>query len=232
MFLPSAKFEKVNKIMVFLNCYFATWMPCFLLTCGYSEAFLTAPLPAYARGLASYDVTETNQRSEINKVFQRFQEDGNAILKTNVNGRTIEQRGGSIYVIEFESETDEVDDRSTNSTSEGVQSAPHSPLDPWSIVWYIGSFGGLVAFFLVVSCSEWCCRRGARPIGITYSQSGESSSTSAGTQDTPPPPYHLFAPPPYDSIYYGDVTDKNSAKKMDIFVIAVPVHGASGQSDT
>lgn len=56
-------------------------------------------------------------RSEISEVLQRLDEDENSVLKNGVNGRTIEQRGGSIYVIEFESETDELDDGSTNSTT-------------------------------------------------------------------------------------------------------------------
>ncbi|XP_048507856.1 uncharacterized protein LOC105690062 isoform X2 [Athalia rosae] len=196
------------------------------------EKKYTAPkLLAYARGLASYDVTATtndHRSRQINEVLQRIEDDeDSAIMKSNVNGRTVEERGGSIYVIEFESESNEFNDGSTNATTESIQVETHGPLDPWSIVWYIGSFGGLVAFFLVVSCSEWCCRRGARPVTISYSQSGEGGSGSSGSQDTPPPPYHLFAPPPYESIYYGDITDKDSGEKMDIFVIAVPVHGSA-----
>lgn len=59
-------------------------------------------------------------RSDINDVFQRLEEDENDIRKTSVNGRTVEEREGSIYVIEFESETDEIDERSTNSTTAGT----------------------------------------------------------------------------------------------------------------
>lgn len=101
----------------------------------------------------------------------------------------------------------------------------HSPLDPWSIVWYIGSFGGLVAFFLIVSCSEWCCRRGARTLGTPYGvpRTGEAVNSSRGVTETPPPPYHLFAPPPYDSVNYADLVDKASGEKLNIYVISVPV---------
>lgn len=104
-----------------------------------------------------------------------------------------------------------------------------SPLDPWSIVWYIGSFGGLVAFFLIVSCSEWCCRRGARPANTSYSgqRSGETVNTGHGVTETPPPPYHLFAPPPYDSVNYGQLVDKASGEKMNIYVISVPVQSTA-----
>lgn len=111
--------------------------------------------------------------------------------------------GGFIYV------SDEEDDQ--------------NPLDPWSIVWYIGSFGGLVAFFLIVSCSEWCCRRGGRSLSVPYSQRNEVINGPVVTE-TPPPPYHLFAPPSYDSVNYGEITDKTSGEKVDIYVISVPLH--------
>lgn len=100
--------------------------------------------------------------------------------------------------------------------------------DPWTIVWYIGSFGGLIAFFLVVSCSEWCCLRNRAAHRQQQLQNAQRACqsgvervrTNSGrpTCDTPPPSYHLFAPPPYDSVNYED-------KKYDIFV--VPVHGAT-----
>lgn len=98
-----------------------------------------------------------------------------------------------------------------------------NPLDPWSIVWYIGSFGGLVAFFLIVSCSEWCCRRNGRPLTVPYAQRAEVMNTS-GVAETPPPPYHLFAPPSYDSVNYGEIVDKTTGEKLDIYVISVPIH--------
>lgn len=95
-------------------------------------------------------------------------------------------------------------------------------MDPWSIVWYIGSFGGLVAFFLIVSCSEWCCRRGGRPLTVPYAQRAEAMN--GPVTETPPPPYHLFAPPSYDSVNYGEIVDKTSGEKLDIYVISVPIH--------
>ncbi|KAJ8680037.1 hypothetical protein QAD02_015824 [Eretmocerus hayati] len=114
----------------------------------------------------------------------------------------------TVYVIEFETEPDAAKgDGHRNRAGKGL---PHdgtdlqSPLDPWSIVWYIGSFGGLVAFFLIVSCSEWCCRRGARPLSVPYTQRGEVLNAQPLNDSSPPPPYHLFAPPPYDSVNYGD----------------------------
>ncbi|KAK0174461.1 hypothetical protein PV327_010228 [Microctonus hyperodae] len=125
----------------------------------------------------------------------------------------------------FDSDANEKEhdtEKNENDNDSGTDN--QSPLDPWSIVWYIGSFGGLVAFFLIVSCSEWCCRRSARP-STPYNpqRSVETTNTPRGVTETPPPPYHLFAPPSYDSVNYIDLVDKTSGEKMDIFVISVPV---------
>ncbi|KAK9504419.1 hypothetical protein O3M35_010754 [Rhynocoris fuscipes] len=92
--------------------------------------------------------------------------------------------------------------------------------DPLSVVWYLGAFGGLIAFFLVVTFSEWCCaskhlyRRHA--LNAPYI-SGYSSESRA--PETPPPPYHLFAPPPY-----SEATCYEKSVQAPIFII--PVHQA------
>lgn len=88
--------------------------------------------------------------------------------------------------------------------------------DSWSIVWYIASFGGLIAFFLIVSCSEWCCRRNRQNNGVQIPTLPSSSPTTSSTE-TPPPSYELFAPPSYESLCYN-----NEKANYDIFV--VPVH--------
>ncbi|XP_034950217.1 uncharacterized protein [Chelonus insularis] len=135
--------------------------------------------------------------------------------------------------VEFESALEELDVGNNNGSKDDDNDLEdiekHSPLDPWSIVWYIGSFGGLVAFFLIVSCSEWCCRRSARPLNTPYGtqRHGETVNSSRGVTETPPPPYHLFAPPPYDSVNYGDLIDKTSGEKMNIYVISVPLQGTA-----
>ncbi|XP_058797900.1 uncharacterized protein LOC131668071 [Phymastichus coffea] len=154
--------------------------------------------------------------------------------------------GQTVYVIEFESEAEKAAaggnghrNRDGKDMSDDGADA-QSPLDPWSIVWYIGSFGGLIAFFLIVSCSEWCCRRGARsPLNMPYTQRGEvlnaTAVAAAGNNQTvvtesPPPPYHLFAPPPYDSINYAEIADKGPAgEKLDIYVISLPIQAAPAQ---
>ncbi|XP_033327251.1 uncharacterized protein LOC117220897 isoform X4 [Megalopta genalis] len=137
----------------------------------------------------------------------------------------------TVYVIEFESESNEKEEQSKRKDGPAgrflfvsVDGDDQNPLDPWSIVWYIGSFGGLVAFFLIVSCSEWCCRRGGRPLTVPYAQRTEVMNGSQVVTETPPPPYHLFAPPPYDSVNYGEIVDKASGEKLDIYVISVPIH--------
>lgn len=86
-------------------------------------------------------------------------------------------------------------------------------LQPWSILWYIGSFGGLIAFFLVVSCSEWCCRSHARRRG-----SGNSTCPTPTPSEAPPPAYDLFAPPSYESLC------SSNGEKSDYQVYVVPVH--------
>lgn len=84
--------------------------------------------------------------------------------------------------------------------------------EPWSILWYVGSFGGLIVFFLIVSCSEWCCRTRLRNRSI---QRGAASPTNS---ELPPPAYDLFAPPSYDSLC------KPTMEKREYDVYVVPVH--------
>jgi len=93
-----------------------------------------------------------------------------------------------------------------------------SPLDSWSVVWYIASFGGLIAFFLIVSCSEWCCRKAVR-----NSQNCSRTPTippTPTTTDTPPPSYDEFAPPSYESICLG----RSRGEKSEYDIYVVPVH--------
>ncbi|KYQ57932.1 hypothetical protein ALC60_02981 [Trachymyrmex zeteki] len=141
--------------------------------------------------------------------------------------------GGTVYVIAFggkeENTEKERDTEESGSHFVVVNGDMQNPLDPWSIVWYIGSFGGLVAFFLIVSCSEWCCRRGGRPLTVPYAQRAETLNTT-GVTETPPPPYHLFAPPSYDSVNYNEIVDKTSGEKLDIYVISVPIHRPMAQA--
>lgn len=89
-------------------------------------------------------------------------------------------------------------------------------LDSWSVVWYIASFGGLIGFFLIISCSEWCCRKNRSP-SSAYPRSSSSPVPSI-VAETPPPSYDHFAPPSYDSLS-GRTTEKG---EFDVYV--VPVH--------
>ena len=65
---------------------------------------------------------------------------------------------------------------------------------------------------------------------VPYIQQREVINESQGVNDTPPPPYHLFAPPPYDSINYADLTDKASGEKLDVYVISVPIESSVNQA--
>ncbi|GLV44500.1 hypothetical protein CBL_10305 [Carabus blaptoides fortunei] len=113
---------------------------------------------------------------------------------------------------------------------EGSSESSEVAFDPWSIVWYIGSFGGLIAFFLVVSCSEWCCmrnraaraqqRQAQQAAGCPGGAARVRATARSASAETPPPAYHLFAPPPYDSITYSE-----KSEKFDVFV--VPVHAVN-----
>lgn len=97
-------------------------------------------------------------------------------------------------------------------------------VDPLSLVWYMVSFGGLVAFFLFVCCSECCCsKREARTPPDTTSASPVETSPEVThwDEETPPPPYHLFAPPSYDTLY--PVSALEYKNKCEIYV--VPFHG-------
>lgn len=97
-------------------------------------------------------------------------------------------------------------------------------IEPWSILWYVGSFGGLILFFFLVSCSEWCCRKYARSTR-EQERNNSSRASPSPTLETPPPAYDLFAPPSYESL------DCCGEKGMfDVYV--VPVHAISSLNNT
>ncbi|XP_011306318.1 uncharacterized protein [Fopius arisanus] len=196
-----------------------------VLSC--TGAIFTAPLPEYLHGLTGYEISDVNGKSSkiIKNEVIRASGENRANEASSRRNPTVDDEQ-TVYVIEFESEPSEKNhERNSKSMdSESEEMENQSPLDPWSIVWYIGSFGGLVAFFLIVSCSEWCCRRSARPLGTPYTQRPtETVTITRNVTDTPPPPYHLFAPPPYDSVNYNDLVDKTTGEKLDIYVISVPI---------
>lgn len=93
-------------------------------------------------------------------------------------------------------------------------------MDTWSVIWYIASFGGLILFFLIVSCSEWCCRRNARR---NCQRTNSSQDPSQAVLDTPPPSYDQFAPPAYEDLWVRNSRGPRGEKsEYDIYV--VPVH--------
>ncbi|XP_060528392.1 uncharacterized protein LOC132703260 [Cylas formicarius] len=102
----------------------------------------------------------------------------------------------------------------------GVDEQDTATLDTWSVIWYIASFGGLIVFFLIVSCSEWCCRRNARR---NFTRNSNVQSVNVAVPETPPPSYDQFAPPDYESLVYGR-NGRNGTEKSKYDVFVVPVH--------
>ncbi|XP_059620137.1 uncharacterized protein LOC132264087 [Phlebotomus argentipes] len=62
-------------------------------------------------------------------------------------------------------------------------------MDTITIIWYFSTFVALVAFFVVMACSDNYCGRPRKP---------EEPPTTA--PPTPAPSYREFAPPSYDSV--------------------------------
>uniref|UniRef100_A0A1B0CIY9 Putative conserved plasma membrane protein n=1 Tax=Lutzomyia longipalpis TaxID=7200 RepID=A0A1B0CIY9_LUTLO len=62
-------------------------------------------------------------------------------------------------------------------------------MDTITIIWYLSTFVALVAFFVVMACSDNYCGRPRKP---------EEPPTTA--PPTPAPSYREFAPPSYDSV--------------------------------
>ena len=97
-------------------------------------------------------------------------------------------------------------------------------LDPWSVIWYMVSFAGLVSFFMVVSCFDCCCTKRAPitpPNSLPSSLVASASDVSGSVEDMTPPSYDHFAPPSYDALGYGIA--QGCKKKCDVFVL--PIHG-------
>jgi len=114
--------------------------------------------------------------------------------------------------------------------------------DALSAVWYLAAFGGLVLFFFVVTCSElfmdnpiYTRRQVDLPhAGFLRRQVVDHRNPRGGNgkgPDTPPPPYHLFAPPNYDDTAVCKVgldapqfvTTDGNGKLARVYI--VPVHG-------
>lgn len=126
-------------------------------------------------------------------------------------------------------DSDEVLTSMSNSTDKGVES---QDADPWSVIWYLGAFSGLITFFLVVTCSEWCCGNHlyTRHYGANHIYANSFTHTSYRPPETPPPPYHLFAPPSYNDSVKNCQEKQKPPKKSNIFII--PIHRNRRNSTT
>lgn len=90
-----------------------------------------------------------------------------------------------------------------------VNSVTSPTMDVITIVWYFSTFIALVAFFVVMVCSDkYCTRSSAKP---------EEAVTTAPA--TPAPSYREFAPPSYDSVM----------KKYKSRVFIIPMLNDSGE---
>ena len=76
-------------------------------------------------------------------------------------------------------------------------------MDVITIIWYFSTFVALVAFFIVMACSETTCGRGRKPEVIPER-----------APPTPAPSYREFAPPSYDTVM----------EKYKNRVFIIPVH--------
>ncbi|GAB0098183.1 hypothetical protein DMENIID0001_138920 [Sergentomyia squamirostris] len=106
----------------------------------------------------------------------------------------------SFFVEEFTGENvgDESSDETNSSNSTECDYITDTPedfeengitMDTITIIWYFSTFVALVAFFVVMACSDNYCGRPRKP---------EEPPTSA--PPTPAPSYREFAPPSYDTV--------------------------------
>ncbi|KAH0949544.1 hypothetical protein HN011_000554 [Eciton burchellii] len=161
---------------------------------------------------------------------RRVEDDkSNYIINDDDDSTVNDNRKEEVYVISLEEasnasnydnaskkgDTNETDKKSYDAGPYPPRNSTYYP-DAWSISWYISSFGGLVLFFLFVSFSEWYCRSGNSTETPQDNEPPEMTNTS---REGPPPPYHLFAPPSYDSI---------NEKLTHIYVI--PTNASTGAS--
>ncbi|XP_065217477.1 uncharacterized protein LOC135843491 isoform X2 [Planococcus citri] len=95
-----------------------------------------------------------------------------------------------------------------------------SSTEGWCVVWYLGAFGSLVCFFLIITCMELFFRMPLyRQSHLQAFIQNLHNENKPYTPESPPPPYHLFAPPDYNETVQKAADDKR--KTLDIFVIPI-----------
>lgn len=103
----------------------------------------------------------------------------------------------------------QIDTKSTSTHETAVNSVTTPTMDVITIVWYFSTFIALVAFFVVMVCSDKYCTRGAT----------KPEDTVITAPATPAPSYREFAPPSYDSVM----------KKYKSRVFIIPMLNESGE---
>ncbi|KAL1451790.1 hypothetical protein WDU94_006136 [Cyamophila willieti] len=95
--------------------------------------------------------------------------------------------------------------------------------DVFAII-YLGGFIGLVTFFFILACSEIFCQnclyRSSSNLFLPQAHCTHSYYTTPKPV-TPPPPYHLFAPPPYMDIAKAVNNVSQSAKTVSHTILHI-----------
>lgn len=107
-------------------------------------------------------------------------------------------------------------------TTDQNKAEKQSSNDGWCVVWYLGAFGSLVGFFLIITCMELFFRMPMYRQSHLQAFMQNLHAENKPTPESPPPPYHLFAPPDYDETLQK-VADP-TRKTLGIFVIPVPAY--------
>uniref|UniRef100_A0A8D8YM18 Uncharacterized protein n=1 Tax=Cacopsylla melanoneura TaxID=428564 RepID=A0A8D8YM18_9HEMI len=113
---------------------------------------------------------------------------------------------------------DEVEDEDTESIMHKLR---HT--DVFAII-YLGGFIGLVTFFFILACSEIFCQnclyRSSSNLFLPQAHCTHSYY-STPKPVTPPPPYHLFAPPPYMDIAKAFTNVNQSGKTVSHTILHI-----------
>lgn len=87
-------------------------------------------------------------------------------------------------------------------------------VESWSLILYLICFLVLIMFFLMISVLEVCCKRSL--LSVPAPQESQAIEVA-------PPPYDLFGPPTYDSLYETKFEKKKKYKgKCSVFVVHLP----------
>ncbi|XP_069686272.1 uncharacterized protein [Periplaneta americana] len=177
--------------------------------------------------LQSVNNEEGLLRADLESIYAFTHKSWNPhILENEVSQDMVDpvSRDPRVYVVL----DDDEESNSTSSTTSKPSDSGKREVDPWSLIWYMASFGGLVIFFLVVSCSECCCSKRTSPSAAAARSSDPPPEVTQWVDETPPPPYDLFAPPSYDTLFYGTLAEGKD--KCEVYVVPIHSHMVAPRS--